>query len=669
MSYHRPLCCLVTLWGALVGVPAKAQTPLPLPTLEACSVFLSAPQTQFCNVDRGGGAPDGPATLTLSLTATAGPVDVAGYKISETQNYNGTYLGPLVELRAGDLFKVRFLNALSPAGVRLGGHQHGQGGASAPNVTNLHTHGLIVTPNNATENAKGDGDNVFAQIGRGQSLDYNIKIPTALPASLLDLPSGIIPHPTGLYWYHAHLHGISASQLAGGMSGLLSIGRADENVAGADAATTDALRAKTDVAHLLLRDIQIISATQPDQANASPAVWVPEADPALCANTTIAASDRPGFCTGSDPSNIWLFTVNGGRFPSLNVRNERNLLLRIANTSASATYVLSLIDPADPNTRVRFELLSVDGVVPTTKPGTMTSPIAPTTDAIRLMPASRAEIYIRNDQSSPNQRRLVLRTEGLRTGTEAKSGDNWPEVHLAQVILEPTPGPVVAASMNLAAHPVRPGQLQAHLQNEAVAAIPPGCVRDMDSAKHEYRRITFSQTVTGWAIRTQIVAPPDLNGLRPTTQFQSVAGTSVGPISFEQYLKADETVNWIGPPKHVCVSLKTGHGQLWELFNPTLELHNFHIHQSKFRIATADDLRRYGIDPQGIITNAAVNLGDTRGADDLYIWHDTIPIEGKKRVFIIINFDAEEQIGRFVFHCHILEHEDSGLMAPVEVIP
>jgi FtsP/CotA-like multicopper oxidase with cupredoxin domain len=160
-----------------------------------------------------------------------------------------------------------------------------------------------------------------------------------------------------------------------------------------------------------------------------------------------------------------------------------------------------------------------------------------------------------------------------------------------------------------------------------------------------------------------------LNGLRPTTQFQSVAGTSVGPISFEQYLKDDETVNWIGPPKHVCVSLKTGHGQLWELFNPTLELHNFHIHQSKFRIATADDLRRYGIDPQGIITNAAVNLGDTRGADDLYIWHDTIPIEGKKRVFIIINFDAEEQIGRFVFHCHILEHEDSGLMAPVEVIP
>jgi FtsP/CotA-like multicopper oxidase with cupredoxin domain len=38
-------------------------------------------------------------------------------------------------------------------------------------------------------------------------------------------------------------------------------------------------------------------------------------------------------------------------------------------------------------------------------------------------------------------------------------------------------------------------------------------------------------------------------------------------------------------------------------------------------------------------------------------------------MFIVINFDAEEQLGRYVFHCHILPHEDGGLMAPnIEVI-
>ncbi len=34
-----------------------------------------------------------------------------------------------------------------------------------------------------------------------------------------------------------------------------------------------------------------------------------------------------------------------------------------------------------------------------------------------------------------------------------------------------------------------------------------------------------------------------------------------------------------------------------------------------------------------------------------------------------MNFDAAAQLGRYVYHCHILEHEDDGLMAPLEVIP
>jgi hypothetical protein len=32
-----------------------------------------------------------------------------------------------------------------------------------------------------------------------------------------------------------------------------------------------------------------------------------------------------------------------------------------------------------------------------------------------------------------------------------------------------------------------------------------------------------------------------------------------------------------------------------------------------------------------------------------------------------MSFDAKEQVGRYVFHCHILKHEDKGLMAPFEV--
>ena len=38
------------------------------------------------------------------------------------------------------------------------------------------------------------------------------------------------------------------------------------------------------------------------------------------------------------------------------------------------------------------------------------------------------------------------------------------------------------------------------------------------------------------------------------------------------------------------------------------------------------------------------------------------------RVFLNLTFKKREQIGRYVYHCHILEHEDGGMMAPIEVL-
>jgi FtsP/CotA-like multicopper oxidase with cupredoxin domain len=219
------------------SAPASAQESPELIHPPICSAIeppeagASAP---FCRINPNPGDPAS-RDVTLLLTATTTRVEIGGYRI-ETQNYNGAYLPPVVEARAGDTIKVRLVNALAHAGTHPGGPgmAHGSAGASA---TNLHTHGLIVTANNSrqmTPPPTGDGDNVFVTLGRGDSLDYNIPIPTDLPASLLDGEEGIMPHPTGLYWYHTHLHGISSTQVAGGMSGLLSIGARDANVVAVD---------------------------------------------------------------------------------------------------------------------------------------------------------------------------------------------------------------------------------------------------------------------------------------------------------------------------------------------------------------------------------------------------------------------------------------------------
>src|SRR5258708_38820058 len=71
------------------------------------------------------------------------------------------------------------------------------------NMTNLHFHGLSVSP-------KRPQDDVLDLVAMpGQSLDYELTIP--------------LDHPPGLNWYHTHPHGESHRQVLDGLSGALVI--------------------------------------------------------------------------------------------------------------------------------------------------------------------------------------------------------------------------------------------------------------------------------------------------------------------------------------------------------------------------------------------------------------------------------------------------------------
>ncbi len=621
--------------------------------------------------------------LTLSLAATTSPVNVGGYRLSQTDNYNGGYLPTTVELKAGDTLKIRLLNTLSPNNSASSMH----GAAShrdSTRSTNLHTHGLIVSPNNATRELPQNGDNIFVALDRGQSLDYNIEIPTALPASLLDGKSGIIPHPSGPFWYHSHQHGSSATQVSGGMSGLLSIGPRDINLVATKPTETAALRAKTDISYLMLRDIQITSATDPIVADgSSPAIWTSKPDTKLCeadADTLRlpAIEQRDGYCQDpKDKSKIWLFTVNGQRFPTIKISSGRNNLWRLANLSASATYVIRLINSS--GKPVRFSLISVDGVVPGIPKQSSVQPTdtpeADAVDKLLLMPAARAEIFIKNDNGDAAERRLILKTEGVNSAATGPSGDRWPEIKLAEVILEGAPTIVAGAvRVGLNQYVARAGPPTGPTIFGAAPApaLPRGCVRDINRAAREHRRIMFAGSGP-WFITTDIVHPKDKTKLQRFDEFEADPSASLSFVGFDQYLKPDHTVDWDasdGRPRHTCVRLSNGHSQLWELNNPTAEVHNFHLHQTKFRLAREEDLKDYGIDPSSLRVKSGleVKAPSETPVSDRNVWHDTLPIMSNETIFIVINFDAEEQVGRYVFHCHILKHEDEGLMAPIEVL-
>jgi FtsP/CotA-like multicopper oxidase with cupredoxin domain len=664
------------------AVPGVAREPLRQPpvcsTIEAGSSELQFP---FCRVAP---LPDRPGQheLTLSLSATTSPVHIGGYHF-ETDNYDGTYLPPVVELNPGDSLSVRLLNALASddgAGHGAAAPGHDEGG------TNLHTHGLIVSPKNARNDPRQNGDNIFVSIGRGQSLDYSIEIPTKLPATLLDGKKGFfIPHPTGLYWYHSHMHGISAAQVGGGMAGVLSIGPPDANLVATEESKTAALRARTDTAYLMLRDIQITSAIDPTAADGqSPATWQTEPDPSLCqpADGVVVppVGQRDGYCQSpKDKSQIWLFTVNGQRFPTIRIPSGRNKLLRLANLSPSATYVISLRDLS--GNAVPFDLISVDGVVPGVPKDGSAQPVdhpeARKITTLLLMPASRAEIFISNDQGDASERHLVLRTDGKDTSSPTKpgAGDPWPQINLAEVILEGAPSAVAGAApigLNEYVAEAGPPTPQATLRAAAALLLPPGCVRDFDRSELEHRRVRFAGAGP-FTITTDLVHSPDKTKPQPYKKFVADPNASLSFIGFDKYLKADHTVDWDatdGRPRHTCVRLANGHGQLWELDNPTDEMHNFHIHQTKFRLATDQDLKDYGIDPSSVPLQSGLEIktGVASPGAGRDLWNDTIPMYPGKPVFIVINFDADEQLGRYVYHCHILEHEDQGLMAPMEVV-
>jgi Multicopper oxidase len=506
----------------------------------------------------------------------------------------------------------------------------------------------------------------------------------------------------------------------GGMSGLLSVGEATANVKApcqedpnnkpkclndVEKDTAD-LRRKTKVRYALLRDLPLQKISKrPEEADDATAEWAPtdrnfpvgtqcgvwkQDDSGLDKDN---AKIRTGFCQ-RDRNSAWLFTLNGQRFPTITLEGGQNLLIRLGNLSANVAYWLQLYDEADEKAILPLTILSLDGVVPArpVPPEQANKPIrASNVSDVLLMPASRAEIYIRNDEKPHTARQVyVLRTKGLHD----IGADEWPEIQLARIVLEPNPeANKIAVALNAAVSKV-PTLFAAKAPISEKATLPEGCVRDLDATFNEYRRVTFvpgGQTSDGkqtdWSIQTEIVRPQG-PGLKD--EFEHTPAnpdeTTIKAVPFEDYVRDDGLIDWT--KRHVCILIdhdlhKGSHEQLWVLFNGTDTLHNFHIHQMKFRLATRKEIEDHHIAPPTPSHTCEEPPEKCGGPDYKFyeeqgsstsdsmtapvVWHDTIPLPPVSTVFVVMSFDAKQQIGRFVFHCHILKHEDSGLMAPIEV--
>jgi FtsP/CotA-like multicopper oxidase with cupredoxin domain len=114
-----------------------------------------------------------------------------------------------------------------------------------------------------------------------------------------------------------------------------------------------------------------------------------------------------------------------------------------------------------------------------------------------------------------------------------------------------------------------------------------------------------------------------------------------------------------GTPKMFDMNFKTpditvrqGAVEDWTIENRAREAHSFHIHQVHFQV-----VGRNGV---------AVDEPEIRDTIDVPYW------DGKSAypsVTLRVDFRNPDIVGTFLYHCHILEHEDGGMMGSIQVLP
>jgi spore coat protein A, manganese oxidase len=104
--------------------------------------------------------------------------------------------------------------------------------------------------------------------------------------------------------------------------------------------------------------------------------------------------------------------------------------------------------------------------------------------------------------------------------------------------------------------------------------------------------------------------------------------------------------------------------EIWGFINLTDDSHPIHLHLVRFQVLDRRpfDLATFQLTKRIVFTGPAL-YGD---ANDLG-WKDTVRVDPMTVTRIIVTF--ERFTGRYVWHCHLLEHEDNEMMRPYEIVP
>lgn len=477
----------------------------------------------------------------------------------------------------------------------------------APVDTNLHLHGF--------EGPESEENIFLSSLSTPMhACEYHVTIPPTQPA--------------GTYMYHPHTHGASDVEVALGLDGVWivepdtpQLPRADEHVImlryripfendNAYAPDTNPFFPAAATHEGALR-----TATPVPYDPFNPPPW-PLTFPMTAGGVTLDGTGCNG--VASD-----VFTaVNGIDAPvSLDVAPGTPQLLRIVNGTSDSASALQIHDAQG---RVQpIHLVGLDGIAVS---GDSAHPLSQyvSTNELMITSMSRADILV---TVAPGEK-LTLASEHYCQGV-----DGFFQMHHNLVKIRANADP-----------PAQPVALRT--EPAVISDTPAGrllaYVRAHPSEVHR-RAITF----------TEYVLPK--KGKTPGHQAYYITDTTNPDFHEHPFWPAYTAGGTV--PSNPDIVVKRGSIEEWSLINTTMESHAFHIHQMAF----VQDVAIAGTPLMADTVFVPIGKLLPNPRDPNY------PLVKPRITKILLDFRNVPR-GTFVFHCHMLFHEDHGMMAIIKVV-
>jgi FtsP/CotA-like multicopper oxidase with cupredoxin domain len=339
-------------------------------------------------------------------------------------------------------------------------------------------------------------------------------------------------------------------------------------------------------------------------------------------------------CNGqpSDVPPIWnpeffgnTMMVNGNTWPFLDVE-QRRYRFRFLNACNARTLLMKL-----DRDRVPFWVIGADG-------GFLPRPVALT--QLLLMPAERLDVIV-------DFTRVAVGTTItlLNVGPDSPFGGGVPDVDFP-----PSDPQTTGAVMQFRVRSSRSPDTSAPPDQWPTLSMPP-----LPSTARR-RRVSLNELDSA---TVNVVANPDGTFAIPIREPRVCGDPSAVPFGPAVGLLGTVNADGTGHPLAWMDPLTENPGlgtEVWEIRNFTADAHPIHVHQTQFRV-----LDRAPFDPE----NPSLPPGPARPPER---WEtgskDTLIAYPGEITRLVATFDLE---GQYVWHCHIIDHEDHDMMRPMAI--